>query len=477
MKAARELASQIRAFQGSSRCQYKAGHEPAWWPSEVSFINTSKLSASDVGLALKAAKQHQGNSDSDKSEDADCALEVENGVEQVPLKGERLEGPEHAKSESKLADLSGESADKSGTMEADSSPRPAQASGEDVPELNKASVEAEKETGKGKPSPGVRDDSCAMPPPRPRQPAAHHVEQRDVGGRKVKDQVTSDSVVPRTPVSRKAATRNWLSASEKAALIEDAERRTMLSIEELRIGVEERQKRFSACFKFKQDDVRDAVELIVQRMPRHIQDMPIDEYILQFGGDHRNVVVSNVQDAVESHMRAVVEKRKHALGEPALCSPEPANGKSSLRSIADEAAKTARKNAPPATSRRTTRRAAKAKLSVRRPNGSGTAKLTKFGDGAAATAKLARAGGIVKAIPNSRAAVSAGKKSRLFSAVDKENVEVGDGCGSSDEDVAAEDSPSIIAQMRAHEKELQALRKKLEMTRRRRGERTTRKLR
>lgn len=534
-KSAKELAALIRAAQGTSRCQYKPGLEPGWWPSEVPFLNTSQLSAEDISKALLAASDDQGvlplagetQTTKAKGEETVSKEGVENllnleekenklanivaassGPEKdIPpasvrdqrskqLAGEtqteRAKDEENiakgdvekplnlAKKENKLANILAASisrdvdvvqqGEQSAVTEA-CVPQSGPADGEVLLPTPSVPVEA-KET-----SSEAVADSIAMPPPRSRQPAVQRSEAPDENSTRVLEKAATCDLVPRTPVSHGAngAPRNWLTAREKAALIEDAERRTILSIEELRIGMEERQKRFTACFKFKQDDIRDAVELVVQRMPRHIQDMPINDYILQFGGDHRNVVVSQVQDAVESHMQAVVEKRKASLTGKSQVAQSP-DEKSALRSIADQAAKTARKKAAPETTRRATRRGAQVLTAATRQV-SVSKKAGKIERNGMGITKLGRSGGIAKAIPRSRVGRSAGKQGRLAREDEKENVLASDADDAADDDRSVEDSPSILAQMRAHEKELQALRKKLEMTRRRGGGTTTRKLR
>lgn len=67
------LPGLIRAAQGTSRCVYKPGREPVWWPADVPFAPRTKLTPSQIAKAFAAGRADWDNAANGATVDHCCS--------------------------------------------------------------------------------------------------------------------------------------------------------------------------------------------------------------------------------------------------------------------------------------------------------------------------------------------------------------------------------------------------------------------
>jgi hypothetical protein len=194
---------------------------------------------------------------------------------------------------------------------------------------------------------------------------------------------------------------------ELDAIVEDAERITQAALDELAITHTLHKRSMIALLQSCCDDIMEKAQLINQRMPRHIREMPAEEYILKYGGDPAAVMEHEIFRRWHEHMETL-----NAAVAPASASaaadenaspnrlPQPPG---SVRARADNAATTARRGTAVAATPNAGERGGRCEGPVRRSarrRAAGLMGMATVGRVAtqAETERFRRRGGVVKAV-------------------------------------------------------------------------------
>jgi Nbl1 / Borealin N terminal len=91
-------------------------------------------------------------------------------------------------------------------------------------------------------------------------------------------------------------------ASAAEIAIENAEAATYAAIEDLRVGTELRKQRMAASLQQNCDDIRLAVQLSLQKLPKVVRSMKLGDYLEVYGGDMQNVLMREVEQLVTARL-------------------------------------------------------------------------------------------------------------------------------------------------------------------------------
>jgi Nbl1 / Borealin N terminal len=351
----RELSAAVRASQGVSRVVWRSARTPDWWPKHVPFISASSLSTDQIRDALSghANVQFDGASSPSSSEEEEEAPATDKSSAEAALNEDRCTSePETMWHEEKKEQRTAERV----TPTVDSDDR----------DINIPNVKVAAHLGSAAP---LFD---AMPPPPPKimwsQP---EVKQPNVD-------------------------------------MDEFEQTIRAAISELELGVAQRKQRLKAMLRLKCDDVRASVQLTLQKLPKRVREMPVKDYVLEFGGDVHNFMIRALEDRVFAQLESTIQ------GTPEKSETYPSSTgtkkqESAFHAAAAGAATTARKRAAP-----TTQAPPYAlRRSARTRGGGVTASTARAARGVQSTL-FASTRGIVKATPARPA--RGGERILLFSA-------------------------------------------------------------
>jgi Nbl1 / Borealin N terminal len=351
----RELSAAVRDSQGVSRVVWRSSRTPDWWPEHVPFISASSLSTDQIRDALSGHANMKfddvsSRTSSDEEAEAITAdkFDADAALDQENWSSE----PEAMRHE-----------EKKGLKDAE---RVTPTAGSDERDGNIPSVKVAVPLGSAAP---VLD---AMPPPPPK-------------------------IMWSRPEVKKPNVD-----------VDEFEQTIRAAVSELELGVAQRKQRLKAMLRLKCDDVRASVQLTLQKLPKRVREMPVKDYVLEFGGDVHNFMIRALEDRVfarlESTIRGTPEKSQILPSSTGTRKQE-----SAFHAAAASAATTARKRAAP-----TTQAPPYAlRRSARTRGGGVTASTARAARGVQST-MFASTRGIVKATPARPA--RGGERILLFSA-------------------------------------------------------------
>jgi Nbl1 / Borealin N terminal len=404
----RELSSAVRTSQGTSRVVWRSSRAPTWWPVDIPFQSASSLATDQILAALsnyrianmKSVLEQERTAPSQTAELNTCFVIADQTMDSAMT--DRANGESPRTTVDKAAGRIDEDV-KVGLL----SSIHGDASVELTPKKSASPLTGK--VGKNSESPKHANDVASPSSTRPsrEEDQDRNEVQGDTCAFEANSQGSPDIVsgCPKGSAQSAMPPPSNIAAPcrpEKDNTDDpdaDLEQSIRAAIAELELSVAQRKHRLKALLRLKCEDVRATVQLTLQKLPKRVREMPVKDYIFEYGGDVHNFMMRAIEERVFAQLDTSKQiTPKASSRDPLSCAAVEAteNNEGSLEAAAAMVATTARRRAAPVARAPpyALRRSARTRAGV----GAAPASTARAARGAQ-SALFASTRGIVKATP------------------------------------------------------------------------------